>query len=102
MDLVNDTWQSLRRDNNGFDLDLGLEAFIESMNLSVSPDLFSLRELPAKASSLGVQETTDTPAVLPVDQNKNTAINNQVVSASVPNRTTPGLFEKYFPRGIFS
>ena len=102
MDLVNDTWQSLRRDNNGFDLDLGLEAFIESMNLSVSPDLFSLRELPAKASSLGVQETTDTPAVLPVDPNKNTAINNQIVSASVPNRTTPGLFEKYFSRGIFN
>jgi len=102
MDLVNDTWQSLRRDNNGFDLDLGLEAFIESMNLSVSPDLFSLRELPAKASSLGVQETTDTPAVLPVDQNKNTAINNQVVSAAVPNRTTPGIFQQYFPRGIFS
>jgi hypothetical protein len=102
MDLVNDTWQSLRRDNNGFDLDLGLEAFIESMNLSVSPDLFSLRELPAKASSLGVQETTDTPAVLPVDQNKNTAINNQVVSASVPNRTNTGIFQQYFPRGIFS
>jgi hypothetical protein len=102
MDLVNDTWQSLRRDNNGFDLDLGLEAFIESMNLSVSPDLFSLRELPAKASSLGVQETADTSAVLPVDPNKNTAINNQIVSASVPNRTTPGLFEKYFPRGIFN
>lgn len=102
MDLVNDTWQSLKRDNNGFDLDLGLEAFIESMNLSVSPDLFSLRELPAKASSLGVQETTDTPAVLPVDPNKNTAINNQIVSASVPNRTTPGLFEKYFSRGIFN
>ncbi len=102
MDLVNDAWQSLRRDNNGFDFDFGLDAFIESMNLSVSPDLFSLQELPAKASSLGVEETADTPAVLPVDPNKNTAINNQIVSASVPNRTTPGLFEKYFPRGIFS
>jgi len=102
MDLVNDTWQSLRRDNNGFDLDFGLESFIESMNLSVSPDLFSLKELPAKASSLGVTETTDTPAVLPVDQNKNAAINSQVVSASVPNRTDTGIFQQYFPRGIFS
>jgi len=102
MDLVNDTWESLRRDNNGFDLDFGVDAFIESMNLSVSPDLFSLQELPAKASSLGVQETTDTPAVLPVDQNKNTAINSQVVSASVPNRTNAGIFQQYFPRGIFS
>ena len=102
MDLVNDTWESLRRDNNGFDLDFGLDNFIESMNLSVSPDLFSLKELPAKASSLGVQEIADTPAVLPVDQNKNTAINNQVVSASVPNRTNAGIFQQYFPRGIFS
>jgi hypothetical protein len=102
MDLVNDTWQSLRRDNNGFDLDLGLEAFIESMNLSVSPDLFSLQELPAKASSLGVQETTDTPAVLPVDPRKDTAINKQIASASVPNRTNTGIFQQYFPRGIFS
>jgi len=72
------------------------------MNLSVSPDLFSLKELPAKASSLGVTETTDTPAVLPVDQNKNAAINSQVVSASVPNRTDTGIFQQYFPRGIFS
>ena len=102
MDLVNDTWESLRRDNNGFDLDFGIDAFIESMNLSVSPDLFSLKELPAKASSLGVQEIADTPAVLPVDQNKNTAINSQVVSASVPNRTNAGIFQQYFPRGIFS
>ena len=102
MDLVNDTWQSLRRDNNGFDLDLGLESFIESMNLSVSPDLFSLRELPAKASSLGVQETTNTSAVLPVDPRKDTAINKQIASASVPNRTTPGIFAQYFSRGIFS
>jgi len=102
MDLVNDTWESLRRDNNGFDLDFGIDAFIESMNLSISPDLFSLKELPAKASSLGVQETADTSAVLPVDQNKNTAIDNRVVSASVPNRTNAGIFQQYFPRGIFS
>ena len=103
MDLVNDAWQSLRRDNNGFDLDFGLDTFIESMNLSVSPDLFSLKELPAKASSLGISgEVAEQQAVLPVDQNKNAAINNQVVSASVSNRTTPGLFEKYFPRGIFN
>ena len=72
------------------------------MNLSVSQDLFSLRELPAKASSVGVEETADTPAVLPVYPNKNTAINNQIVSAVVPNRTTPGIFQQYFPRGIFS
>ena len=102
MDLVNDTWESLRRDNNGFDIDFGLDAFIESMNLSVSPDLLSLKELPTKASSLGVQETTDTSATLPVDPKKDTAINNQVVSAAVPNRTTPGIFQQYFPRGIFS
>ena len=102
MDLVNDAWQSLRRDNNGFDLDFGLDTFIESMNLSVSPDLFSLKELPAKASSLGVSEVQETPVSLPVDPNKNTAINTQVVSASVPNKTNAGIFQQYFPRGIFS
>jgi len=90
MDLVNDTWQSLRRDNNGFDLDLGLEAFIESMNLSVSPDLFSLRELPAKASSLGVQETTDTPAVLSVDPALTTPVNNTIVNNQMATANTLG------------
>ena len=68
------------------------------------------------ALSLGVKEARDVPpivrtrtgevaeqqAVLPVDQNKNAAINNQVVSASVPNKTNTGIFQQYFPRGIFS
>ena len=81
----------------GFDLDFGLESFIESMNLSVSPDLFSLQELPAKASSLGVQETTNTLQFYQLTlKEKNTAINKQIVSASVPNRTTPGIFQQYF------
>ena len=90
MDLVNDTWESLRRDNNGFDFDFGLDAFIESMNLSVSPDLFSLRELPAKASSLGVEETADTSATLPVSPALTTPVNNTIVNNQMAAANTLG------------
>jgi hypothetical protein len=90
MDLVNDAWQSLRRDNNGFDFDFGLDAFIESMNLSVSPDLFSLRELPAKASSLGVEETADTSATLPVSPALTTPVNNTIVNNQMAAANTLG------------
>ena len=54
--------------------------FIESMNLSVSPDLFSLKELPAKASSLGVSEVQETDVSLPVDTRKNVAVSPQVTN----------------------
>ena len=58
----------------------GLDTFIESMNLSVSPDLFSLKELPAKASSLGVSEVQETPVSLPVDTRKDVAVSPQVTN----------------------
>ena len=95
MDLVNDAWQSLRRDNNGFDLDFGLDTFIESMNLSVSPDLFSLKELPAKASSLGTRETIETPVVLPVDNRKNVAVSPQVANTGSQVMANANLGSRY-------
>ena len=95
MDLVNDAWQSLRRDNNGFDLDFGLDTFIESMNLSVSPDLFSLKELPAKASSLGVSEVQETPVSLPVDPRKDVAVSPQVTNTGGQVMANANLGSRY-------
>ena len=95
MDLVNDAWQSLRRDNNGFDLDFGLDNFIESMNLSVSPDLFSLKELPAKASSLGVSEVQETPVSLQADPRKNVAVSPQVTNTGGQVMANANLGSRY-------
>jgi hypothetical protein len=60
------------------------------MNLSVSPDLFSLRELPAKASSLGVEETADTSATLPVSPALTTPVNNKIVNNQMAAANTLG------------
>ena len=100
LDVAEDAWDDLKKDVRNFDLNDSLESFEAYIDAALTFGVKQARDLPPLGARVGSVE--DTPAVLPVDQNKNTAINNQVVSASVPNRTTPGLFEKYFPRGIFS
>ena len=100
LDVAEDAWDDLRKDVRNYDLNDSLESFESFIDAALTFGVKEARELPPLGARVGPVE--DTPAVLPVDQNKNTAINTQVVSASVPNRTTPGLFEKYFPRGIFS
>ena len=100
LDVAEDAWDDLKKDVRNFDLNDSLESFEAYIDAALTFSVKQARDLPPLGARVGSVE--DTPAVLPVDQNKNTAINNQVVSASVPNRTTPGLFEKYFPRGIFS
>ena len=100
LDVAEDAWDDLKKDVRNFDLNDSLESFEAYIDAALTFGVKQARDLPPLGARVGSVE--DTPAVLPVDQNKNTAINNQVVSASVPNRTTPGLFEKYFPRGIFN
>ena len=100
LDVAEDAWDDLKKDVRNFDLNDSLESFEAYIDAALTFGVKQARDLPPLGARVGSVE--DTPAVLPVDQNKNTAINNQVVSASVSNRTTPGLFEKYFPRGIFN
>lgn len=92
-----DIFEDLRFDLEAIELGEGVAAFEEFINFTLNPpDVSTEGTVPVS----GIAQLPN--AVLPVDPNKNTAINNQIVSASVPNRTTPGLFEKYFSRGIFS
>ena len=81
------------------DLPDSLNDIIDSI---LSPDVEEVRDLRSDLAAPTGTLIEETQAVLPVDQNKNTAINNQVVSASVPNKTNAGIFQQYFPRGIFS
>ena len=91
---------------NKTELLLDLQAKIDALNDTIdsllSPGVEEARDLISQTIAPTGGAILEQRAVLPVDPNKNTAISNQIVSASVPNRTTPGLFEKYFPRGIFS
>ena len=100
LDVAEDAWDDLKKDVRNFDLNDSLESFEAYIDAALTFGVKQARDLPPLGARVGSVE--DTPAVLPVDPKKDTAINNQVVSASVPNRTTPGLFEKYFPRGIFN
>ena len=100
LDVAEDAWDDLKKDVRNFDLNDSLESFEAYIDAALTFGVKQARDLPPLGARVGSVE--DTPAVLPVDPKKDTAINNQVVSASVSNRTTPGLFEKYFPRGIFN
>ena len=90
--------KDLKKDKLGGSTD-SLNDTIDSI---LSPDVEEVRDLKSDLAAPTGTLITETQAVLPVDQNKNTAIDNRVVSASVPSRTNTGIFQQYFPRGIFS
>ena len=100
LDVAEDAWDDLKKDVRNFDLNDSLESFEAYIDAALTFGVKEARALPPRSANLA--PVNNVPAVLPVDQNKNTAINSQVVSASVPNRTNAGIFQQYFPRGIFS
>ena len=100
LDVAEDAWDDLKKDVRNFDLNDSLESFEAYIDAALTFGVKEARALPPRGAKL--EPVNNTPAVLPVDQNKNAAINSQVVSASVPNRTDTGIFQQYFPRGIFS
>jgi len=101
-DLVMNIYSDLRKDLKKYKLGGSTDTLNDAIDSILSPDVEEVRDLRSDLAAPTGTLITETQAVLPVDQNKNTAINNQVVSAAVPNRTTPGIFQQYFPRGIFS
>ena len=101
-DLVMDIYSDLRKDLKKYKLGGSTDTLNDAIDSILSPDVEEVRDLRSDLAAPTGTLITETQAVLPVDQNKNTAINNQVVSAAVPNRTTPGIFQQYFSRGIFS
>ena len=101
LDVAQDAWSDLKRDVRNFDLDQSVESFEQYINAALSLGVKEARDVPPIVRTR-TGEVAEQQAVLPVDQNKNAAINNQVVSASVPNKTNTGIFQQYFPRGIFS
>jgi hypothetical protein len=98
-DLVMDIYSDLRKDLKKYKLGGSTDTLNDAIDSILSPDVEEVRDLRSDLAAPTGTLITETQAVLPVDQNKNTAINNQVVSAAVPNRTTPGIFQQYFPRG---
>jgi len=101
-DLVMDIYSDLRKDLKKYKLGGSTDTLNDAIDSILSPDVEEVRDLRSDLAAPTGTLITETQAVLPVDQNKNTAIDNRVVSASVPNRTNTGIFQQYFPRGIFS
>jgi len=101
-DLVMDIYSDLRKDLKKYKLGGSTDTLNDVIDSILSPDVEEVRDLRSDLAAPTGTLITETQAVLPVDPRKDTAINNQVVSAAVPNRTTPGIFAQYFSRGIFS
>jgi len=101
-DAVMDIYSDLRKDLRKYKLGGSTDSLNDIIDSILSPDVEEVRDLRSDLAAPTGTLIEETQAVLPVDQNKNTAINNRVVSASVPNRTNTGIFQQYFPRGIFS
>jgi len=101
-DLVMDIYSDLRKDLKKYKLGGSTDTLNDAIDSILSPDVEEVRDLRSDLAAPTGTLITETQAVLPVDPRKDTAINNQVVSAAVPNRTTPGIFAQYFSRGIFS
>jgi hypothetical protein len=101
-DLVMDIYDDLRKDLKKYKLGGSTNTLNDAIDSILSFDVEEVRDLRSDLAAPTGTLSAETQAVLPVDPKKDTAINNQVVSASVPNRTTPGLFAQYFPRGIFN
>ena len=101
-DAVMDIYSDLRKDLRKYKLGGSTDSLNDIIDSILSPDVEEVRDLRSDLAAPTGTLIEETQAVLPVDQNKNTAIDNRVVSASVPNRTNTGIFQQYFPRGIFS
>ena len=97
-----DIYSDLRKDLRKYKLGGSTDSLNDIIDSILSPDVEEVRDLRSDLAAPTGTLIEETQAVLPVDQNKNAAINSQVVSASVPNRTDTGIFQQYFPRGIFS
>ena len=97
-----DIYSDLRKDLRKYKLGGSTDSLNDIIDSILSPDVEEVRDLRSDLAAPTGTLIEETQAVLPVDQNKNTAIDNRVVSASVPNRTNTGIFQQYFPRGIFS
>ncbi len=101
-DLVMDIYSDLRKDLKKYKLGGSTDTLNDAIDSILSPDVEEVRDLRSDLAAPTGTLVTETQAVLPVDPRKDTAINKQIASASVPNRTTPGIFAQYFSRGIFS
>jgi len=101
-DLVMDIYSDLRKDLKKYKLGGSTDTLNDAIDSILSPDVEEVRDLRSDLAAPTGTLITETQAVLPVDPRKDTAINKQIASASVPNRTTPGIFAQYFSRGIFS
>ena len=101
-DLVMDIYSDLRKDLKKYKLGGSTDTLNDAIDSILSPDVEEVRDLRSDLAAPTGTLITETQAVLPVDPRKDNAINKQIVSASVPNRTTPGIFAQYFSRGIFS
>ena len=101
-DLVMDIYSDLRKDLKKYKLGGSTDTLNDAIDSILSPDVEEVRDLRSDLAAPTGTLIEETQAVLPVDQKKNTVIDNRVVSTSVPNRTNTGIFQQYFPRGIFS
>ena len=90
------------RDDEQYKLGGSTDTLNDAIDSILSPDVEEVRDLRSDLAAPTGTLITETQAVLPVDPRKDTAINKQIASASVPNRTNTGIFQQYFPRGIFS
>ena len=102
LDVAEDAWDDLRKDVRNFDLNDSLESFETFIDAALTFGVKEARELPPRGARLApVQET---PAVLPVDQNKNASVNMASINTTnLGSRynllPTDQKFDKLFPFG---
>ena len=105
LDVAEDAWDDLRKDVRNYDLNDSLESFEAFIDAALTFGVKEARELPPRGAKLApVQET---PAVLPVDQNKNATVNIAAVRPNNINNlgtkynlmSTDQKFDKLFPFG---
>ena len=81
-----DIYDDLRKDLKKYKLGGSTDTLNDAIDSILSFDVEEVRDLRSDLAAPTGTLSAETQAVLPVDPKKDTAINNQVVSASVPNR----------------
>ncbi len=102
LDVAEDAWDDLKKDVRNFDLNDSLESFEAYIDAALTFGVKEARALPPRSANLA--PVNNTPAVLPVDQNKNAPVNMASINTTnLGSRynllPTDQKFDKLFPFG---